>query len=220
MKRYFIAPVAFLMFFVVEVRAQFMPGNVVVHSDPRLAVLLKKNPTAAPPPTPVSYSDESGRRNRNTSKTTTNAKEKELARSAPPPALSKNSLPAAPTHQVPVSPAPEIASNIPAKPKGPPVHPFVQPATHKDSRIIYSGKGFRVQIYNGYDREKAIKVKTEFMRQYPGMRTYLTYASPHFRVKVGDYRNLSDAVGMLKEANAMYDTPCMIVPDEVAIHAY
>ncbi len=223
MDRYSIALVVFLLFFAVHVNAQFMPGNVVVHSDPRLAVLLKKNPTAAPPITPVSYAEESARKNRASTKTTA-GKEKEVtkivARNQQPNA--KNQLPSAPTHQLAattLSPK-EIASNIPKKPTAAPVHQFVLPPAHKDGRIIYSGKGFRVQIYNGSDRDKAIKVKKEFMRQYPGMRTYLIYLAPCFRVKVGDYRNRSDAVGMLKEANSMYNSPCMIVPDDVTIYAY
>lgn len=81
----------------------------------------------------------------------------------------------------------------------------------------YSGPGYRVQIYNGYDRHKAALIKAEFMRNYPGVPTYLTYISPNFRVKVGDFRNRSDAVGMYREASSSY-TPCMIVPDHISIN--
>lgn len=217
MYRYSIAFIAFLQFFAVQVKAQYMSGNVVVHSDPRLAVLLKKNPTAAPPITPVSSADELGRKARNTPKTTA---AKELSKPAIQDHL-KPKIAEAPTHQPGVAPASqEIAANMPKKLNAPPVHPFVAPPTHKDGRVIYSGKGFRVQIYSGNDRDKAIKIKTEFMRLYPAMHTYLSYAAPCFRVKVGDYRNHNDALGMLKEANSMYNSPCMIVPDEVTIHAY
>lgn len=85
--------------------------------------------------------------------------------------------------------------------------------------VVYSGKGYRVQIYYGPDRYKAIKLKTEFMRQHPGSRTYLTYTSPNFRVKVGNYRQRSDAEGMLREAKSSV-SPCMIVPDIVTITNY
>jgi len=85
--------------------------------------------------------------------------------------------------------------------------------------VLYKGKGFRVQIYNGPDREKAIKIKTEFMRHFPGVHTYLTYISPSFRIKVGDFRDRSDAAGMMREANSMY-SPCMIVPDMVTVTNY
>jgi hypothetical protein len=185
-------------------------GNVVVHSDPRLAVLLKRNPTAAPPITPIHGGDESAKKSHSASKTTTSKTVKEEVKSA-----AKNQLPGAPTHQLPdAKPGHEVASV-----KTAPVHAFVTPS-HKDGRIVYAGKGFRVQIYNGNDREKAIKVKTEFMRHFPGMHTYLTYLAPCFRVKVGDYRNRNEALGMLKEANSMYDSPCMIVPDDITVYAY
>jgi hypothetical protein len=90
---------------------------------------------------------------------------------------------------------------------------------HRDLKMIYTGPGFRVQIYNGSSRDKAVQVKAEFMRRFPGVHTYLTYISPNFRVKIGDYRSRTDAEGMLREANSMY-SPSMIVPDVVTISTY
>ncbi len=81
----------------------------------------------------------------------------------------------------------------------------------------FAGKGFRVQIYNGTSREEALRRKAEFMRNYPGVHTYLVFLSPHYKLKVGDYRRREDAIGMFHEANGTY-SPCMIVPDMVAIH--
>jgi hypothetical protein len=74
-----------------------------------------------------------------------------------------------------------------------------------------------VQIYYGTSREEAMRRKAEFMRHYPGVPTYFSYATPTYRVKVGDYRRREDAISMFREANGTY-SPCMIVPDVVAIH--
>lgn len=90
----------------------------------------------------------------------------------------------------------------------------------EQQRVSYTGKGYRVQIYNGPDRNKAIAVKTEFMRAHPGVSTYISYVAPGFRVKIGDYRNRSDAEGMLREANSISSAPSMIVPDVVTISSY
>ena len=91
---------------------------------------------------------------------------------------------------------------------------------HDHTRAVtYTGKGYRVQIYNGPDRNKAVQVKTEFMRRFPGVSTYITYVAPGFRVKIGDYRNRSDAEGMLREATSMY-SPSMIVPDVVTLTSW
>ena len=82
----------------------------------------------------------------------------------------------------------------------------------------YTGPGFRVQIYNGPDRTKALRVKSEFMSRNPGVHTYLIYASPCYKVKAGDFRKRDDAEGMYKDANTLF-SPCMIVPDEVTINS-
>ncbi len=117
----------------------------------------------------------------------------------------------------------------PTQPEAPakPVETIAKPATtntppglfHPDMRVSYTGKGYRVQIYNGPSRDKALQAKTEFMRRFPGVSSYIMYMAPGFRVKIGDYRNRSDAEGMLKEANSMF-SPSMIVPDVVTISNY
>ena len=90
---------------------------------------------------------------------------------------------------------------------------------HKDVQmgVIRSGRGYRVQIYNGNDRNKATSIKVDFMRRFPGVRTYLTYVSPYFRVKVGDYGSHSEAERMYQQVSGIYN-PCMIVPDIVLIN--
>jgi hypothetical protein len=85
--------------------------------------------------------------------------------------------------------------------------------------VTYTGNGYRVQIYNGPDRNKAVQIKTEFMRRFPGVSTYISYVAPGFRVKIGDYRQRSDAMGMLREATSMY-APSMIVPDVVTLTSW
>ncbi len=141
-------------------------NDVVIHSDARLAVLVKKSAHYA-----------------------------------------RLSLPEPPK---PVDVAAKPAAITP---------PSATALMHRDIKVIYSGKGFRVQIYNGPDREKALAVKTEFMRRFPGVSSYLIYTAPGFRVKIGDYRYRGDAERMLREANATYK-PSMIVPDMVTVTTY
>ena len=85
-----------------------------------------------------------------------------------------------------------------------------------ESSGSFSGTGFRVQIYNGTDRYKATKIREEFDKSYPGVHSYISYVAPYYRVKVGNYRKRSDAMGMFREASSSY-FPCMIVPDKVTI---
>lgn len=140
-------------------------GDVVIHTDVRLAVLLKKS---------TSYARLS---------------------------------------------APEAAKPGEATKPAATISPTSAALMHREMKVIYSGKGFRVQIYNGPDRKKALSIKTEFMRRFPGVSSYLVYISPAFRVKIGDYRSRSEAERMLREANAVYK-PSMIVPDIVTVTTY
>lgn len=83
--------------------------------------------------------------------------------------------------------------------------------------LIRSGRGYRVQIYAGNDRNKATQIKVDFMRRFPGVRTYLTYSAPQFRVKVGDYQTRGDAQKIYNQVRALY-TPVMIVPDLIVVN--
>lgn len=210
MKRaYHIMIMAFLLFLAADVTAQEQ-GGVVMHTDPRLSVLMKKKRVVMQASATRVTSHISG--------------------DAHIPIGQPHMIAEATSHHGPAHPIAEVIHTPPAtahttiesthavtnsKYKALPP-PFIR---EREGRVIYSGKGYRVQIYNGPDRGKAIAVKAEFMRNNPGVRTYLTYVSPCFRVKVGNYRNRSDALGMLKEANSVY-SPCVIVPDIITINTY
>jgi cell division protein FtsN len=75
-------------------------------------------------------------------------------------------------------------------------------------------RGFRVQIYNGNDRKKANQAKLDFMKANPGVRSYLVYNNPQFRVRVGDFKARSDAA-LLQNKLSLTFNPCMIVPDVI-----
>ena len=99
----------------------------------------------------------------------------------------------------------------------PRVNILIQKHNTRPRGAIYSAHGYRVQIYSGSDRNKAMSIKVDFMRRFPNVRTYMTYVSPHFRVKVGDYKSRQDAVKMYQQVSTLYN-PCMIVPDIVVIN--
>jgi len=84
---------------------------------------------------------------------------------------------------------------------------------------IRSGKGFRIQLYNGNEREEANAKKIAFVRKYPNIRTYLTYIQPQFRLKIGNFATRAEAQ---KFANQLYQdfSPLMIVPDIVEINSF
>jgi len=87
------------------------------------------------------------------------------------------------------------------------------------SGVIRSGRGYRVQIYNGNDRTRATNLKVDFMRRFPNVRTYMTYIQPQFRVKVGDFTTRQEAQRFAGQINTIY-SPVMIVPDIIVINTF
>jgi hypothetical protein len=97
-------------------------------------------------------------------------------------------------------------------------------ANHKNngaygSGVIRSAKGFRVQIYNGNDKNAAIRRKIDFMRKYPSVKTYMTYTQPIFRIKVGNFLTRKEAQEFMYQLQGVY-TPLMVVPDYIVVNTF
>ncbi len=57
--------------------------------------------------------------------------------------------------------------------------------------------GFRLEIFFSSDnkaREQAVKVKNEFNLVFPDIASYLLFQTPNFKVRIGDFRNKSEAL--------------------------
>lgn len=65
--------------------------------------------------------------------------------------------------------------------------------------------GYRVQIFfesGSNSKNAALNVQTEFETAYPEVKSYLSYNEPYYRVRVGDFRTLIEAVGFQKKIEA------------------
>lgn len=62
--------------------------------------------------------------------------------------------------------------------------------------------GYRIQVYSGSGhsaRGKAEGIESFFLEEYPDVACYLSYYSPNFKVRVGDFRTKSEALKFKKE---------------------
>ncbi len=99
--------------------------------------------------------------------------------------------------------------------------PLYKPIVSSDGKkkvtgSITTAKGFRVIIYNGSDRAKAMEAKNNFMRAFPGTRSYMSYNVPSYKIKVGDFDDKKDASSFLRKVSSAFPTS-FIVPDIVTI---
>lgn len=93
----------------------------------------------------------------------------------------------------------------------------VNKPSNSNRAFIGKVRGFRVQIYNGNDRKKASQAKLDFMRSFPGIRSYMVYNNPQFRIRVGDFRSRREAMDLYNKLAGRFN-PCMIVPDIVNVN--
>lgn len=67
--------------------------------------------------------------------------------------------------------------------------------------------GFRVQIFfdsGNNSKSRATNIQDEFNAVYPEIGSYLSYKEPYYRVRVGNFRTLVEAVGFQKKITADY----------------
>jgi len=79
--------------------------------------------------------------------------------------------------------------------------------------------GFRVEIFFSSElnaRQKASQIKSEFLNTYPGYNVYITYVSPDFKVRVGDFRTKNEALRVMNEINDKFPR-AFVVPDQIEL---
>jgi hypothetical protein len=81
---------------------------------------------------------------------------------------------------------------------------------------INNVQGFRICIYTGNNREEAMTKKMEFMKKYPGVRSYMSYNTPYYKIKVGDFEDKKLAQKTLKIYVAVFPAS-FLVPDVVTV---
>ena len=78
-------------------------------------------------------------------------------------------------------------------------------------------EGFRLEIFFSSEskaRERAVKTKNEFNLIFPGIASYLTFQTPNFKVRVGDFRSKSDALKVKAHIASKYPN-AFIVKDMI-----
>lgn len=87
---------------------------------------------------------------------------------------------------------------------------------HISWNIDNKGKypGYRLQLHFGQDKNVANDLKTKFNAAYPDVSSYLTWDSPYFKVRVGNYRSYFEAYSWWKKLSLEYPE-CFIVQDMI-----
>ena len=65
--------------------------------------------------------------------------------------------------------------------------------------------GFRVQIFSNTDRKTVYGEQTKFKALYPGIRTYISYSIPYYKLRVGDFRTRLEAEKLINKLRRRYE---------------
>ncbi|MBX2924065.1 MAG: SPOR domain-containing protein [Chitinophagaceae bacterium] len=84
-------------------------------------------------------------------------------------------------------------------------------------KSIKNMAGYRLQVINTNDRNKALEAKTKMLSQFPAEKVYFLYQAPYFKVQMGNFRTREDAGKLLDKVKKIYPSGVFIVPSRVEI---
>src|SRR5690349_7148121 len=91
----------------------------------------------------------------------------------------------------------------------------INEVTTRNSRR--AAPGFRILVISSSDRNKVIEAKSSMYREFPELKTYMMYQSPFFRLKVGNFKERTDAEEDLPRIQRFYPTGVYIVTDTIEV---
>lgn len=77
-------------------------------------------------------------------------------------------------------------------------------------------EGYRIQVAAGSNRTNVYEVKSKFYKLFPGIKQYLIYQAPNFKLRVGNYRTRLEASKDLQEIMRDFNG-AFIIRDEIKI---
>jgi hypothetical protein len=79
--------------------------------------------------------------------------------------------------------------------------------------------GFRIEIFFSSElnaRQKAQNIKNEFLAAYPDYNVYITYISPDFKVRIGNFRTRNEALKVMNEIKIQFPK-AFVVPELIEL---
>ena len=93
-----------------------------------------------------------------------------------------------------------------------------QVAINKRSSMMTANgqyKGFRIQVVSTTNRDQAAKVKSDLLNKYPEEKVYITFNSPYFKVRIGNFIKKDDADKFRKLLSKQFPQGVFIVEDAI-----
>lgn len=101
--------------------------------------------------------------------------------------------------------------------KDPRIDILIQKQVYLNTLALRNMPGYRIQVLSTMDRAKAMDAKARLLQLFPDYQTYLSYQSPYFRVRIGDFRDREAAQDLQQELNNYFPNGVFTVRDYIHI---
>ena len=91
----------------------------------------------------------------------------------------------------------------------------INEATTRSARRF--APGYRILVLNTNNRDKVLQAKTKIYQQYPDLKTYMMWQAPFFKLKVGNFRDRTDAEDFLPEMKKLFPTGVYILKETIEV---
>lgn len=78
-------------------------------------------------------------------------------------------------------------------------------------------RGYRLLIVNTNKRDEAMDAKTKIYTYFPDLKAYLSYQSPYFKLKAGNFKTRDEAEKYRRTMTAVFPTGVFIINDIIEI---
>ena len=78
-------------------------------------------------------------------------------------------------------------------------------------------RGYRLLIINTNSRDEAIAAKTKVYTHFPDQKAYLTYQSPFFKLKAGNFQTRDEAKRFQSLMNSLFPKGVFIINDTIEV---
>lgn len=78
-------------------------------------------------------------------------------------------------------------------------------------------RGYRLLVLNTNSRDEAIEGKTKIYKHFPDQKAYLTYQSPFFKLKAGNFQTRDEALRYQKLMNTIFPKGVFIISETIEV---
>ena len=78
-------------------------------------------------------------------------------------------------------------------------------------------RGYRLLVLNTNSRDEAIQAKTKIYKHFPDQKAYLTYQSPFFKLKAGNFQTRDEARRYQSLMNTIFPKGVFIIGETIEV---